>query len=822
MYVGHAFESAIADDPASAAAGEVLPSHWNAAHTIHGFYNTLTDAAAADIPAAVQHVTTAGYSAVGDDGGGGYKRLAAHPYTLWASGDFTPGSERRNASGNLYRLTTRPVGGVGTLTNSVQPTHLSGETVGADGFGWTFIAQSTRYFRSADRYTSAEVWDTTNGGYWSLVPTGGVVRIEQLGGVADWNGSTGTDNYTAIMAAVNWIMFDPAANTAQEIAPILELGYGKYKVGQTVHVTNVVNIRGKVGHLPDPFGLGGATQLHFTNTSGSMFVFYGNNAGNGGETGGPWGAGQNTGAASSSRIADFTCHNSSGVTTRDLTRHGINYRCAMTAERIGVYSTAGHGHYIHGQAGHGGEHEGNCNGWELISCFGHECRGHFLKIEGADANGGTSWKFTTHGTVGLGGCGIYEGPTLGNTHIQPQITGYGNMGVSHLSKQYQYLGGDSTTTPGTNDLIWHYIRDGGVTSSFPAWNSANDYSLFTLPILCLSSQTRIVGPYVEGGNVNSHSLGIVDGGVAPFTRYTPGPNTSQSVAYGAVTCGTGFGSFYTFADQTGVANTQNGSSTWTRFGGSHITAQFDTGGGAAFLTYLRQTDGDSSHYWGYAYPDIVHINQSGRYWWVQTTSETTEEFGRGSAQPNYLRFNAFGIGGQDNADQARIIGYHNGKPSSGVHALGEVWFQTNPTGHGAAAYVCKTTGTPGSYCTIPVFGLSSIEPQNDGDCVLENTSNTQLKLKYQGSDSTDRQIDFGLSTTGEVASRPATAPAAGGTLFYRAGSTAALGIYFGSGAPTASAAQGSLYMRTDGSSTSTRAYVNTDGGTTWTAVTTAA
>lgn len=51
---------------------------------------------------------------------------------------------------------------------------------------------------------------------------------------------------------------------------------------------------------------------------------------------------------------------------------------------------------------------------------------------------------------------------------------------------------------------------------------------------------------------------------------------------------------------------------------------------------------------------------------------------------------------------------------------------------------------------------------------------------------------------------------------------AAAGIYFGSGAPTISAPKGSIYIRTDGSSTSTRLYVNTDGATTWTNVTTAA
>jgi hypothetical protein len=53
-------------------------------------------------------------------------------------------------------------------------------------------------------------------------------------------------------------------------------------------------------------------------------------------------------------------------------------------------------------------------------------------------------------------------------------------------------------------------------------------------------------------------------------------------------------------------------------------------------------------------------------------------------------------------------------------------------------------------------------------------------------------------------------------------SKAMLGVFAGSGAPTFSAAKGSMYLRTDGSSTSTRAYIATDSAGTWTAVTTAA
>lgn len=76
----------------------------------------------------------------------------------------------------------------------------------------------------------------------------------------------------------------------------------------------------------------------------------------------------------------------------------------------------------------------------------------------------------------------------------------------------------------------------------------------------------------------------------------------------------------------------------------------------------------------------------------------------------------------------------------------------------------------------------------------------------------------------EVVVKPDVAtPAAGSTsarlLF---GTTTGFGIYYGSGAPTVSAGQGSYYMRSDGTTTNNRAYLNTDGGTTWTAVITAA
>lgn len=62
-----------------------------------------------------------------------------------------------------------------------------------------------------------------------------------------------------------------------------------------------------------------------------------------------------------------------------------------------------------------------------------------------------------------------------------------------------------------------------------------------------------------------------------------------------------------------------------------------------------------------------------------------------------------------------------------------------------------------------------------------------------------------------------TAVPAGGTAGagYKLSSVANFGVFFGSGVPTLGASTGSLYLRSDGTSTTTRLYINTNGSTTW-------
>ena len=77
--------------------------------------------------------------------------------------------------------------------------------------------------------------------------------------------------------------------------------------------------------------------------------------------------------------------------------------------------------------------------------------------------------------------------------------------------------------------------------------------------------------------------------------------------------------------------------------------------------------------------------------------------------------------------------------------------------------------------------------------------------------------------TGVTNVAPTIATPAGGSsdAVLLMGTTTGFGIYYGSGAPTVSAAAGSLYIRTDNAGASLRLYSNTTGSTVWAAITSA-
>lgn len=91
-----------------------------------------------------------------------------------------------------------------------------------------------------------------------------------------------------------------------------------------------------------------------------------------------------------------------------------------------------------------------------------------------------------------------------------------------------------------------------------------------------------------------------------------------------------------------------------------------------------------------------------------------------------------------------------------------------------------------------------------------------------GTETVTSTLGATTSVTGTVTARSGSALTAGGAAVFIGTNTAnSMGIYFGSGAPTVSAAKGSLYLRSDGTTTNDRAYINTNGTTGWAALTTA-
>lgn len=133
-----------------------------------------------------------------------------------------------------------------------------------------------------------------------------------------------------------------------------------------------------------------------------------------------------------------------------------------------------------------------------------------------------------------------------------------------------------------------------------------------------------------------------------------------------------------------------------------------------------------------------------------------------------------------------------------------------------------TVGPNGA--TNPVLTIdSSVASQADGISIQGKAAGSGVAFQVTSSGS-NAGLTINGKGTGTITVQSAVAVPAGGSAAASLlmSSTASLGIYFGSGAPTVSAAQGSVYIRTDGSSTSTRLYINTNGSTTWTNVTTAA
>lgn len=167
--------------------------------------------------------------------------------------------------------------------------------------------------------------------------------------------------------------------------------------------------------------------------------------------------------------------------------------------------------------------------------------------------------------------------------------------------------------------------------------------------------------------------------------------------------------------------------------------------------------------------------------------------------------------------------YRNSSSPAAADGLSAIYFDGN-NGSAAEVTYCAIVGLISDTTAASEDGVLSLRAMRAG--TLTAVMNIGDGVYYQGgTDKGTNTANFnGVYSQASVYSHNGTAIPAGGTAGagLLVSSTSNFGVFFGSGAPSLSAAKGSLYLRSDGSTTSNRMYVNTDGGTTWTAVTTAA
>ncbi len=157
----------------------------------------------------------------------------------------------------------------------------------------------------------------------------------------------------------------------------------------------------------------------------------------------------------------------------------------------------------------------------------------------------------------------------------------------------------------------------------------------------------------------------------------------------------------------------------------------------------------------------------------------------------------------------RNVSIGNTTDSDRLSVTGDIRASNRFYGVGTTAYLKLDDGTGAQFA----YGASILV--NGGPLVFSNSGTERFRVSNTTGDTT---------ISGSLQMLSGTAIPAGGTngAGLKVSSTSNFGVFFGSGAPTLSAAKGSLYLRSDGSGINDRMYVNTNGTTTWTAVVTVA
>lgn len=586
---------------------------------------------------------------------------------LGGMGAMMAGSRKPHAEGTAANSPTDFGSAAEVQSSQVTPNRRHLRTAGyhaaGDGGGGLY--------RRVERDPGHGLTITSNdGAIWELVPENGEVNVLQAGARGDGI----TDDLPAIERAINaFTGFN--GNESHGLTVLLPPTEAFYRCGSTLDLKRMVRLRGssfvsrnaQLVFDPDVTGI----IINLDTTS----------------------ADTTTPATTQSRwsiIENLTIQSAGGT---DPDAHGIRLRAGAYLREVVVDSFPGDGISVVASVKGSGYGAGNANRFKLEDCKSRWNGWNGLFIDGTDVNAGTIVNFDAEAN---GRYGIYDSSFLGNFYFGIHLASNGNPGrgynsdaqtsrASHRGKRYHAVWSATETAlartePGTDESVWRSLGKGKPGRAYREWTGSEPVgtffpggaAAFTEP----TARNWITG-YAEQNQAPAY--------LAQRSAWFGGINAAKAYGEGTWFSGEGFAlgdvSFSQQLPDDHVEITfaiRRGADTYWR-----ALAEGDDTQGLLF----KWNDGAGAY-------EFRHANLDDRVGLQFASGKTRLDAGTGEPVEAGLPLMPKGVVLGD-ATSGRKLDYAVAPPGSGLHARGEIVFNTEPVPGGAVGWVCITAGRPG-------------------------------------------------------------------------------------------------------------------------------
>jgi hypothetical protein len=536
----------------------------------------------------------------------------------------------------------------------------------------------------------------------------GPLNIQWFGAVADDTGTSGTDNYAAITAALALITARAEAYDIYRLGETLYFPPGTkrgYYCSTPININATLKFKGDWAGMPNETPHG----IRFPLNSAGFIV---NTHQTNGYTGG---AVTTTTYGGGCTFEDMCWYSGIGNQfgggagfNRTGNYDGILVRARVNLIRCTILGFARNNVYIAGSSDTGGSGLlGNANCTNIVDCTIRYAGRNNVYLKGTDAN-------ACHMQGGYSdyalGWGILDESAIGTNsfdNVHTELNGLGDGTTTYLggtcaypttsSQRYACAVGQeaaaSTTVPGTNSAVW-ILMQGSVGG--PLWVSGMTWfaggSLALRPVAGVSRASNF---YIESGQapVQNNNHGHMEDGMA--TGWNPG-NTGTGETTIAPSGGPSVRVAY---NPTQVAHT--GKDGWVI---EHNIGDGSAGGDSRIRSY-RNSNMTAGHY---VYErveaaDIIGTDwNTQRIWWTTGANPanlTVSRAGRSTVVPYMTMPYRLKIQAFDDANEGRLIHTGSAAPlvGAGERAQGEVVLNLAPAVGGISNWYCYTGGTPGSW-----------------------------------------------------------------------------------------------------------------------------